>query len=128
MILKQFQMVTDVFNELKTKVYTLTIFTDDDRTEIREQGQNETLMTFTYKGEVFLSDQTQIGKISLLGSDWVFISALEGLMDQKIEEKGDSIYDLEVTVFKTYLTWFQRQDFKNSLKICDKIIENLKNK
>lgn len=121
-------MVTDVFNELKTKVYTLTIFTDDDRTEIREQGQNETLMTFTYKGEVFLSDQTQIGKISLLGSDWVFISALEGLMDQKIEEKGDSIYDLEVTVFKTYLTWFQRQDFKNSLKICDKIIENLKNK
>ncbi len=128
MILKQFQMVTDVFNELKTKVYTLTIFTDDDRTEIREQGQNETLMTFTYKGEVLLSDQTQIGKISLLGSDWVFISALEGLMDQKIEEKGDSIYDLEVTVFKTYLTWFQRQDFKNSLKICDKIIENLKNK
>ncbi len=128
MILKQFQMVTDVFNELKTKVYTLTIFTDDDRTEIREQGQNETLMTFTDKGEVLLSDQTQIGKISLLGSDWVFISALEGLMDQKIEEKGDSIYDLEVTVFKTYLTWFQRQDFKNSLKICDKIIENLKNK
>lgn len=126
MILKQFQMVTDVFNELKTKVYTLTIFTDDDRTEIREQGKNETLMTFTYKGEVLLSDQTQIGKISLLGSDWVFISALEGLMDQKIEEKGDSIYDLEVTVFKTYLTWFQRQDFKNSLKICDKIIENLK--
>lgn len=128
MILKQFQMVTDVFNELKTKVYTLTIFTDDDRTEIREQGQNETLMTFTYKGEVFLSDQTQIGKISLLGSDWVFTSALEGLMDQRIEEKVDSIYDLEVTVFKTYLTWFQRQDFKNSLKICDKIIENLKNK
>lgn len=128
MILKQFQMVTDVFNELKTKVYTLTIFTDDDRTEIREQGQNETLMTFTYKGEVFLSDQTQIGKISLLGSDWVFTSALEGLMDQRIEEKVDSIYDLEVTVFKTYLTWFQRQDFKKSLKICDKIIENLKNK
>lgn len=128
MILKQFQMVTDVFNELKTKVYTLTIFTDDDRTEIREQGQNETLMTFTYKGEVFLSDQTQIGKISLLGSDWVFTSALEGLMDQRIEEKVDSIYDLEVTVFKTYLTWFQRQDFKKSLKICDEIIENIKNK
>lgn len=128
MILKQFQMVTDVFNELKTKVYTLTIFTDDDRTEIREQGQNETLMTFTYKGEVLLSDQTPIGKISLLGSYWVFTSALEGLMDQRIEEKVDSIYDLEVTVFKTYLTWLQRQDFKKGLKICDEIIENLKNK
>lgn len=128
MILKQFQMVTDVFNELKTKVYTLTIFTDDDRTEIREQGQNETLMTFTDNGRVLLPDQTQIGRISLLGSDWVFISALEGLTDQKIEEKVDSIYDLEVTVFKTYLTWFQRQDFKKGLKICDEIIENLKNK
>jgi len=128
MILKQFQMVTDVFDELKTKVYTLIIFTDDDRTEIREQGQNETLMMFTYKGEVLLPDQTQIGKISLLGSNWVFTSALEGLMDQRIEEKVDSIYDLEVTVFKTYLTWLQRQDFKKGLKICDEIIENLKNK
>ena len=128
MILKQFQMVTDVFNELKTKVYTLTIFTDDARTEIREQGQDKTLMTFTYNRKVLLPDQTQIGKISLLGSDWVFTSALEGLMDQRIEEKSDSVYDLEVTVFKTYLTWFQRQDFKKGLKICDEIIENLKNK
>lgn len=128
MILKQFQMVTDVFDELKTKVYTLIIFTDDDRTEIREQGQNETLMTFTYKGEVLLPDQIQIGKISLLGSNWVFTSALEGLMDQRIEEKVDSVYDLEVTVFKTYLTWFRRQDFKKGLKICDEITENLKNK
>ena len=128
MILKQFQMVTDVFNELKTKVYTLTIFTDDARTEIREQGQDKTLMTFTYNRKVLLPDQTQIGKISLLGSDWVFTSALEGLMDQRIEEKVDSVYALEVTVFKTYLTWFQRQDFKKGLKICDEIIENLKNK
>ena len=126
MILKQFQMITDVFDELKTKVYTLTIFTDDDRTEIREQDKNETLMTFTYNGEVLLPDQTQIGKISLCGRDWVFASVLEGLVDQRIEEKSDSIYDLEVTVFKTYLTWARRQDFKNSLKICDKIIENLK--
>lgn len=117
MKLKEFAVFTDIFHELKKKFYTLTIFTDDDRTEIRESGQNEPLMTFTYNGEVLLPDQKSIGKISLIENDWVFNSSIEDLVNQRVKEKVDSIYDLEVTVFKTYLVWLQRQASKESLSL-----------